>query len=156
MFSVVLLGSCEKQGCTDPYSPEYDSEATKDDGSCSNNRTLSVKFSIENTICTDGQTGSLHSVNFSAFSWSYSFNAYPDVISVPLEKISDDMNVEKGENITISAERDNRNSGGSNGCGGANVLVEVYINDEVVETRTLDPGTWSSSGNTASFSYIIP
>ena len=131
MFSVVLLGSCTKE------------------------RILSVKFTIEDTICDDGQTGSLHSVNFSALTWSYAFNAFPDVISVPFAKRSDDMTVEEGDNITISAERDNRRND-SNGCGGANVLVEVYINDEVVETRTLNPGTWSSSGNSASFTYIVP
>ena len=45
MFSVVLLGSCAKEGCTDPYSIGYNPEATKDDGSCSDQRR--VKFILE-------------------------------------------------------------------------------------------------------------
>ena len=34
MFSVVLLGSCGVEGCTDPLAVNYDADATKDDGSC--------------------------------------------------------------------------------------------------------------------------
>jgi len=36
MFSVVLLGSCQKdiEGCTDPQAKNYNADATKDDGSC--------------------------------------------------------------------------------------------------------------------------
>ena len=34
MFSIVLLGSCRKKGCTDPYAVNYDSVATEADGSC--------------------------------------------------------------------------------------------------------------------------
>jgi hypothetical protein len=45
MFSVVLLGSCGKEGCADVYSVDYNADATKDDGSCSDQRR--VKFSIE-------------------------------------------------------------------------------------------------------------
>ena len=47
MFSIVLLGSCGKEGCTDVYSVDYNADATKDDGSCSDQRI--VKFSIERT-----------------------------------------------------------------------------------------------------------
>jgi hypothetical protein len=34
MISVVLLGSCRKKGCTDPYAVNYDYDATEADGSC--------------------------------------------------------------------------------------------------------------------------
>jgi hypothetical protein len=34
MFSILLLGSCAKNGCTDPLAFNYDANATKDDGSC--------------------------------------------------------------------------------------------------------------------------
>lgn len=36
MFSIVLFGSCakEKEGCTDPQAGNYNSEATKDNGTC--------------------------------------------------------------------------------------------------------------------------
>ena len=34
VFAVVLLGSCEKRGCTDPIALNYDVNATKDNGSC--------------------------------------------------------------------------------------------------------------------------
>ena len=34
IFSVVLLGSCSKQGCTDPIATNYNSSAEQDDGSC--------------------------------------------------------------------------------------------------------------------------
>ena len=34
MFSIVLLGSCDKEGCTDPIAYNYDSSASRDDGSC--------------------------------------------------------------------------------------------------------------------------
>ena len=34
MFSVLLLGSCAKEGCTDPTASNYNEDATTDDGSC--------------------------------------------------------------------------------------------------------------------------
>jgi hypothetical protein len=34
MFSIVLLGSCAKEGCTDPQASNYNTEASKDDGTC--------------------------------------------------------------------------------------------------------------------------
>ena len=34
MFSIVLLGSCQKEGCTDPLATNYDENATQEDGSC--------------------------------------------------------------------------------------------------------------------------
>ena len=34
IFSIVLLGSCSKQGCTDPIATNYNSSAEQDDGSC--------------------------------------------------------------------------------------------------------------------------
>ena len=34
VFSVLLLGSCAKEGCTDPLAINYDADATKDNGSC--------------------------------------------------------------------------------------------------------------------------
>ena len=34
MFSIVLLGSCEKEGCTDPLSNNYDPKANTDNGFC--------------------------------------------------------------------------------------------------------------------------
>ena len=34
MFSIVLLGSCGVEGCTDPQAINYIQDATKDDGSC--------------------------------------------------------------------------------------------------------------------------
>jgi hypothetical protein len=36
MFSIVLLGSCQKDinGCTDPTALNYSNLATEDDGSC--------------------------------------------------------------------------------------------------------------------------
>tara|TARA_Y100000994_G_scaffold240813_1_gene235959 strand:+ start:312 stop:800 length:489 start_codon:yes stop_codon:yes gene_type:complete len=34
MFSIVLFGSCTKEGCNDPQAKNYDSSVTKDDGTC--------------------------------------------------------------------------------------------------------------------------
>ena len=34
MFPVLLLGSCDKEGCTNPNSINYNPDATTDDGSC--------------------------------------------------------------------------------------------------------------------------
>ena len=34
MFSVVLFGSCGKQGCNDPLAKNYDLSVKKDDGTC--------------------------------------------------------------------------------------------------------------------------
>ncbi len=34
MFSIVLLGSCGKEGCSDPDAINYDSSVTKNDGTC--------------------------------------------------------------------------------------------------------------------------
>ena len=34
IFSVVLLGSCGKEGCNDPQAKNYDSSVKKDDGTC--------------------------------------------------------------------------------------------------------------------------
>ena len=34
MFSVVLLGSCNKEGCTDPTATNYNADASIDDGTC--------------------------------------------------------------------------------------------------------------------------
>ncbi len=34
MFSIVLLVSCGKEGCTDPQALNYNSDSTKDNGSC--------------------------------------------------------------------------------------------------------------------------
>ena len=34
MFSVLLFGSCGKQGCNDPLAKNYDSSVKKDDGTC--------------------------------------------------------------------------------------------------------------------------
>ena len=34
IFSVLLLGSCAKEGCNDPEAINYDSSVTKDDGTC--------------------------------------------------------------------------------------------------------------------------
>ena len=42
MFSIVLLGSCEKEGCTDPDAVNYDSSANDEDGTCEYVPTLST------------------------------------------------------------------------------------------------------------------
>ena len=34
IFSVVLFGSCTKEGCNDPQAKNYDSSVKKDDGTC--------------------------------------------------------------------------------------------------------------------------
>lgn len=34
VFSVVLLGSCQKEGCTDPLATNFDENASQEDGSC--------------------------------------------------------------------------------------------------------------------------
>ena len=49
MFSIVLLGSCGKEGCTDVYSVDYNPEATKDDGSCSVQRNIKFSVTIQDT-----------------------------------------------------------------------------------------------------------
>ena len=121
MFSIVLLGSCSKE------------------------KVLSVKFTIDAV-----GNAELRTVDFRVLTWRYDFNSgNTDVISLPFAKRSDDMTVEEGDNILIEASR-------RIDIGDGKVLVEVYINDEVVETRTLDPGTWSTTGNYASFTYIVP
>ena len=34
IFIIFFLGSCVKEGCTDPLATNYDSNAKKDDNSC--------------------------------------------------------------------------------------------------------------------------
>ena len=34
VLAVGMLASCGKEGCTDPTAPNYNPDATKDDGSC--------------------------------------------------------------------------------------------------------------------------
>ena len=34
MFSILLFGSCAKEGCNDPQAKNYNSSVTKDDGTC--------------------------------------------------------------------------------------------------------------------------
>ena len=34
VLAICMLASCGKEGCTDPTAPNYNPDATKDDGSC--------------------------------------------------------------------------------------------------------------------------
>ena len=49
MFSIVLMGSCAKKGCTDPYSLNYDAVATEDNGTCDDVREITLSFSLDST-----------------------------------------------------------------------------------------------------------
>ena len=50
MFSVVFLGSCSKEGCTDPLATNYNPDASKDDSSCEYNGDYMFSITINDTL----------------------------------------------------------------------------------------------------------
>ncbi len=52
MFSVVLLGSCDKEieGCTDPLAVNYNADATNDNGICEYNGDYMFSITINDTL----------------------------------------------------------------------------------------------------------
>ena len=80
MFSIVLLGSCNKPGCTDPDAVNYDSSANDEDGTCQYVPSLSTTPLIYDTIAFSVQTGGIISsegnsqITIKGICWSNSPN----------------------------------------------------------------------------------
>ena len=72
MFSVVLLGSCAKEGCTDPQATNYDADATKDDGSC-NPPAIGSFYQGGIIFYLDGVGGGLVAASSDQVTWVYPY-----------------------------------------------------------------------------------
>jgi hypothetical protein len=60
-FSLIIISSCAKEGCTNPFANNFSSEAEKDNGSCQfDSDAMTGSYSINGTInCGISGTGSL-------------------------------------------------------------------------------------------------
>ena len=80
MFSIMLFGSCNKPGCTDPDAVNYDSSANDEDGTCQYVPSLSTTPLIYDTIAFSVQTGGIISsegnsqITIKGICWSNSPN----------------------------------------------------------------------------------
>lgn len=61
VFNCILLSSCKKEGCTNQFASNYDSEAKKDDGSCTYN--WSQVFWWNSTTLANLQNANVNEVN---------------------------------------------------------------------------------------------
>jgi len=50
MFSIVLFGSCAKEGCTDPLAVNYNADVTNDNGSCEYNGDYMFSITVNDTL----------------------------------------------------------------------------------------------------------
>ena len=157
MFSIVLLGSCGTKGCTDPYSIDYDANATKDDGTCSDTREVTLTFSLDSTgfefIGGDAIT-ILH-------------NSFPNgVLTCPTPshyiagggsganydpETSQTFTIDKSENVQISARAVCEVDMSVVGYEYYYFKVDAEINGEVFELQQ-----WKPQDGPANTSWIIP
>ena len=118
IFSILLFGSCEKEGCTDVYSIDYNAKATKDDGSCSDDRR--VKFIVEIGSFTyfyttpAGQTNGLYGEVDCELDFGYTSNnpiLFNEQVIIQFDQISnnevlyaesDEFILTKNENVKIN------------------------------------------------------
>ena len=116
LFSLVLIGSCSKQGCTDPIATNYSSRAEEDDGSCEYNTDL-VNPSLDPRIVGVWKS------SFNSSDTSGVSSQWGDNCKSSLGYISGDiiLNIFSSGNIIVEIEIDesidfdqyNSNNGGS-------------------------------------------
>ncbi len=157
MFSIVLLGSCGKRGCTDPYSIDYDANATKDDGTCSDTREVTLTFSLDST--------GLEFIGGDAITILH--NSFPNgVLTCPTPghyvagfgsgafydpETSQTFTIDKSENLQISARAVCEEVMFSSGNVYYYFKVDAEINGEVFELQQ-----WKIQDGPANTNWIVP
>ena len=65
-FMLLVASSCKKGGCTNPNASNYNSKATKDDGSCINSIQPTAIIRVE-SLCGDQNTLTEHKVTCAVY-----------------------------------------------------------------------------------------
>ena len=168
ILSILFLDSCAVEGCTDPYSKDYNVEATKDDGTCTDERAVifsleideNYSYSYPDTQSSSEQGSSDGYISFEYTSAGLNQNGFSGVVvvgqqtglDIVLYNEANEIILTKNDNITI------RFLGSSIRMENISYTAKAQIEDEeiILFSKTLnnttDPGiTWNESKN-----WILP
>ena len=153
VFAVAFLGSCGKKGCTDIYSVDYDSEATKDDGLCSNERDITITWTMDTTgwEAVEPDIVCQHS-SFPNGEINVNLDQYSQGINTPSCEASVTFRLEKGEIVYLEAISFHERN---NGTEEDEYLMRIVaqINETTIE---IQPGRDINSSDVTEIYWTVP